>query len=434
MFGHLRIQSCRLEEQDRSLYHAHFCAVCHNLHGFAGWDASLLTNYDVTLWSLVAAGLVPEAANQRAQRRPCTAVPFRRVEVQPLGVQLGATLASLTILLAWAKLEDHRHDGGALLGRLGQAWLGRRERKARSYLLRQGYPLASLLELPGRQLEVEQGCSGSGRMRPERDLLALSAPTEAAIGDAFGWIAVLGHRPALQPELRRLGQAIARYVYLWDALQDLPRDRRSGDFNALLALWGHRFPAPPLRAGLEAALAVMREALTALGLERGRRKLCLDLVESLAGKVRQHPQLGRAAATPAVSRRRLDQAGFVHSSDCDCCDANCCDSGCDGCNLCEINCCDCQPGDACFEIDCLDCLDCWGCGCVPDCCDDVACCCLTDRMLGKRRQRRRRKDGETAPSSEPAPHRRCPHCGSRVRAPRDGSHPQSCPACRRELP
>lgn len=364
MFGHLRIQGCRLEDTDRSRYRSHFCSVCHNLHAFAGWDASLLTNYDITLWTLVAGALVPGVAERTPEQRPCTALPFRRVEVQPVPPEVGASLTALTVLLTWAKLQDHAQDGSRWTARLGQAWLASREGKARSYLEAKGYPLASLLQLPARQQQAEAAS-------PTR-LDRLSAPTREALRDAFGWIATLSQRPELEAALRELGDQIASFVYLWDALEDLPADDKAGGFNALRRVGGASLPTAVVRRELWGQLDAMEKAFNRLPLGASG-KLCADLVATLRAKVRQHPLLQQTSSAPPGTRRRWREAGFLHASDCDCCDCgnccdvNCCDSGCEGSNCCEISCCDCSPGDSCCEIDC----------CAGDC--DCCCCCCSDR-------------------------------------------------------
>lgn len=417
MFGHLRISRCRLGENDRSLYSSHFCSVCHNLHAFAGRDATLLTNYDVTLWSLVASGVSARDYAGTAPARPCTALPFRRVAVQTLTPETGASLAALTVLLAWAKLEDHRQDGGALLGRLGQLWLGGKEKKARDYLARRGYPLASLLELPALQAAAEK--------REAPDLDTLCRPTSQALSDAFAWIASLSARPDLVPPLRSLGQGLARFVYLWDALEDLEKDRRSGAFNAIRAVWGKRFGAGSVRGELSRSLDGVAQALDRLPLGN-RRKLCLELVESLRGSLAGHPALRQESVPAPGPRRRMAVAGFVRPSDCDC-DCDCGDSCCCDCGGGDHSCCGgsgCDGGDSARLLSCCDWLD---------CCSGCDCCCCYGDDDGPDREKKKTSRGGC--------------CGSGGKAARDGraSSPVEaraeveeeellCPGCRHDLP
>lgn len=377
MFGHLRIQSCRLGEKDRSIYRSHFCSVCHNLHAFAGRDATVLTNYDVTLWSLVASGVSARDYAGEKPAKPCTALPFRQVQVQTLTPETGASLAALTVLLAWAKFEDHRQDGGYLLGRLGKLWLGGKEKKARDYLAGRGYPLTSMLELPARQAAVER--------QTVTRLETLAAPTAEALSDAFAWIAVLAERPDLDAGLRRLGAELAAYVYLWDALEDLEKDLKRGAFNAIVAVWGTNFSSSVVKSELWHALDTVSRCLAALPLGN-RRKLCDDLVASLRASVENHPTLRGSSVLPPGPRHRLARAGFVRTSDCDC------DCG-DGC-CCEVSCCDCgkggesgccDHGSACKVVECCSWID---------CCTDWDCCfCCADDGDGDERKEKKQRGG-----------------------------------------
>lgn len=367
MFGYLRVKNCRLDEFDRTLYKSHFCSACHNLRSFGGWDASMLTNYDITLWGIVATGVRAQDYQMLPEQRPCTALPLKNVSVQPVSPEVGACQAAFTILLTWAKLEDNRQDGGApFLARLGQLWLGKREAKARDYLASTGFPVQAILDIPAAQQQAETSS--------ELSLDDLQGPTRHAVSEIFAWIGTLADRMDLLEPLRNLGAALADYIYIWDALDDLEKDRKRGDFNAISALWPTHFPKNHLRHLLLESLRQVEEALEDLPLGN-RRKLCQELVASLTQKVREHPEL--VVASPPVSgpRRTLAQAGFCDLCDCfeggcdgcNCCDVGCCDGGLDGCNCCEVSCCDCSPGDSCCEISCCDCC----------CCGDF-CCCISD--------------------------------------------------------
>lgn len=423
MFGYLRVKSCGLESADRTLYRAHFCSVCHQLSSHAGWDASLLTNYDVTLWNLVASGVSAECYRLPRQTKPCTAVPFRRVQVQPLTAEVGATLAAITVLLVWAKVEDAAQDGGKWLPRLARKWLGGKERRALDYLQASGYPVDTLLEIPLLQAAAEAA--------PEKTPASLVHATERALAAAFAWIGKLSVRPDLDGGLRRLGSAIATYVYLWDALDDLEKDDKSGDFNAIRALWGKRPDWQTYKELLLEALAAMEAQLQDLPLG-DRRPVCLQLVDTLRQNVAAHPELREICVAPRSPRAQLAKAGFVWAQ-CDdgcCCDCDCCDGAGDGCHCIECSCCDCSPGDSCVECNCEKCCcsgdhasscDCCSCDCCsgPDdsvivcidwCeCFDFCCCCDGEG----RRTRRQAKNSQESPAPTPETKTKlllCPGC------------------------
>lgn len=59
MFGFLRVPDRGLGPAEKLLYQSHFCAVCHSLHAETGRLSSLLTNYDITFWTLLGTALEP---------------------------------------------------------------------------------------------------------------------------------------------------------------------------------------------------------------------------------------------------------------------------------------------------------------------------------------------------------------------------------------
>src|SRR5262245_30976180 len=62
VFGAFGIPRRCLEGEERELYQAHFCGLCHALAEFGGKTSSLLTNYDLTFWLIVLGALEPPAA------------------------------------------------------------------------------------------------------------------------------------------------------------------------------------------------------------------------------------------------------------------------------------------------------------------------------------------------------------------------------------
>jgi hypothetical protein len=276
--------------------------------------------------------------------------------------------------------------------------LGRKESKAREYLQRQGYPLQTLLQLPERQAAAES--------QPRPSLESLAQPTRDALADAFEWIGRLAERSDLRADLRALGSGIAHYVYLWDALEDFEDDRRSGRFNALMAIWGPAFPPAEVRALLLGTLASLEQSLGRLPLG-SRRKLVGEVVESMRAQTLRHPDLRQKGLAPPSLRARQSKAGFLRTADtdCDCCDCccevGCCDHGREGCNCCEISCCDEKLGDSCCEFDCCDCF----------------CCCHNQRVgrgspCGQSLFRGIRSlfEAPASPSSEVPDDRLCPAC------------------------
>ena len=319
---------------------------------FGGRIASLLTNYDVTFWLLLQSALDSRPPSP-FQSAPCTALPWRSISLQPLSPEVGATLASLNLLLVHAKVEDDQADGETWKPRLARALYSQRFEKAENYLRERAINVDILLRLPKAQGEVERAAD------PTLDRLA--EPTEKTLGEVFASIAILQDKPELQAYLREFGENLGGYLYLWDALVDLPDDLRHGAFNALSACGISQPRDPRITLALNQRLSTLEGLLqeVALGPEGDLcRRLLASLRSELAGKV-------GCTARQAIPRptSRLARAGFLKAQSDEGCEGDCCNCGCCDCNMCDCNPCGDGNKDQCCEVSCCDCQN--GCCCCP---------------------------------------------------------------------
>ncbi len=236
MFGALRLARDCADVRQREVYSAHFCAACHALRAAAGRTAAVTVNYDQTVLALLLSALADPAS---PVARPCVAVPLRRVRVQPLSAAAAELLALANLGAVEAKLRDDLEDEGwtrrlsrhvALWGLRGSLARGRgRLAKPRFAEVRR-----FLAALPDRQRRVERQLRARPRAVDRAACLTRAAAPSAALGGAvFAAAAELSDRNDLRAQLRRGGAALARFVYVLDAIEDLHADRRRGRFNAL---------------------------------------------------------------------------------------------------------------------------------------------------------------------------------------------------------
>jgi hypothetical protein len=364
VFGSLRIAKDLLDEEQRLLYRAAFCAGCHALHDLCGRPASLLTNYDQTVLALVLAGL---GGAGEPERRACTALPFVTVPVQPLGDAAVALLAALDLGAVRAKLIDDVEDGDAPWSkRLALRALRGPQQRARAALRRLGFPVSLLDSLPARQAEAERA--------PRPTIESLAGPSVELTGQVFGHAALASDRARLGGWLRAFGEALGAIVYGLDAWDDRGADLRRGRFNAWIACG---IDDPRAVAGwLDRRLA---DAVAARGrLPLGAQGSVVDaLLQTLA---RRHAAIRAEAPARAVARERRE------AGDCDCacaCPCDCGDAGCCG----DVSCCAESGGGTAAE----------GSACSVDfCCCDPLCCWWTpggERRRSLRRARRATRTG-----------------------------------------
>lgn len=402
MFGILKVKKCGLEPADKQRYSAHFCGGCHAMVEFGGRLSSLLTNYDVTVWLLMATALEESLGQAKPpELKPCTALPFMRVWVHPLRPEVRKTLASLNLALVGAKIEDNLLDGES-------KWLGYAFRPLRSAhskaletLTELNFPVDVISSLAESQKAVET--------TPGSSLDDLSRPTEELLSCIFAFLATLYAPlpdPTLAEQLAQAGQALGSALYRLDALSDIEKDLKQGSFNALMSSFGSKSNKrwiisvqqfQQLSGMIAQSLDQLEAALSRLPLI-ATEPLIQGLLAHLRASSKQHLTKLKQSYSPSVaeptsgdwfglrrsfgwgSRQRRGRAAFVApiTIQCDGCDACC---ACDGCGSAGCDCCSGASCDACSAAECGACSCGEGCGgisCGEGCnCAELTCeCCI----------------------------------------------------------
>jgi hypothetical protein len=229
MFGIIRPCRNRLGPELRESWLAHLCGLCLALRDDHGHMARVVTNYD----GLVISALV-EAQVGRSRRAagPCA---LRGMQSADVAVGAGARLAAtVSLVLASAKVGDHVSDGDGVFARAPMRGVGRQVARrwaaqASATGLDLGFDTAVLVDAVRRQSSVE-ALAGVGS-----SVLVVTEPTETAAGEAVAQTAVLAGRPGNAEPLREVGRLFGRMAHLLDAVEDLEADRASGAWNPLSA-------------------------------------------------------------------------------------------------------------------------------------------------------------------------------------------------------
>ncbi|MEV6673202.1 DUF5685 family protein [Streptomyces sp. NPDC051162] len=401
MFGIVRPCRHRLSESMRTEWMAHLCGLCLALRGDHGQFARAATNYDGLVISVLVEAQSPRTEGANAWRRTAGPCPLRGMRTASVAQGEGARLAaSVSLVLASAKMRDHVADGDGLLARRPVAAAARRvaakwDRAGARTGSDLGFDTAVLVDAVERQAGVE-ALAGPGT-----SLLAITEPTETATAAAFGYTAVLAGRPANRAPLEEAGRLFGRLAHLLDAVEDLAEDAANGAWNPV-AVTGTDLAE--VRRLCDDAVHGVRLALREVDFaSKGQGRLAHVLLAHELGRAvdrafgatacgHQHgdepggdvqhgaqgwfgpPPVMPPAAPPEPPRRRR---GPVHGCavwaglfcTCQICctdytdpwngkkrDAWCDDCDCSGCDSCGdcCNCCDC-----CSNCDCCDC----GCDC-----------------------------------------------------------------------
>ena len=366
MFGIIRPCRHRLGGELGDAWRAHLCGLCLSLRDDHGQAARLATNYDGLIISVLAEAQADGAPERRTAGR-CPLRGMRRAEVA-IG-DCARLAATVSLILASAKIRDHADDGDGALGApgvrgaataLAARWAAASARTGREL----GFEVGVLTEAVGRQTAVEAAAG------PGTPLLAVTEPTETATAAAFAHTAVLVRKPGNAAALSEAGRLFGRIAHLVDAVEDLAADQASGAWNPLVAT----------ETGLAEARRLCDDALLGIRLIlretefRDARLVHALLVHELSRSVHRVFDGVADAAGPAESGdtdgdtlghahgRGLPLAGLAalaalpglmtlrHRRGC--CEGCCCDCGEDCCCECSCECsCECC-GDACCDSCC----------------------------------------------------------------------------------
>jgi len=217
MFGYVTADWTRLGEAQSLRYQSCYCGLCHALRRDFSPLCRMALNYDVTFLVLLLSSLFePEEVTREAR---CIAHPLHpRPCAQNVWTGYGA---AMTVLLSYEKCRDDWNDDRNPF-RLAESGLFRRAaRGAAARYPRQAGAIT-------RGLQALSALEARGAPEPD----AAANCFAGLLGELF----VPDGAGRWAPELRTLGEALGRFVYLADAAVDLSGDLRRKRYNPLTAL------------------------------------------------------------------------------------------------------------------------------------------------------------------------------------------------------
>lgn len=216
MYGYVRPEKGELKLREYEAFRGVYCGLCHELRRSYGPVFRFVVNYDFTFLAMLLAG----AEDGGTELRRCPYHPLRRTAC-PCRFPAMEAAADQSVILAYWKLRDGTADGGffkALGCRLLTACLRGAYRKASSRR-------TEFARTAERELEALSGLEKS------------SCASLDAAADKFARILEAASEGAASPErariLSQLLYHLGRIVYVLDAVDDLPEDERTGNYNPL---------------------------------------------------------------------------------------------------------------------------------------------------------------------------------------------------------
>ena len=218
MFGNLVAATKVLEEDELQRYRAVYCGLCRSLRRCFGQTARLTLNYDMTFLVLLLSSLYePE---EETGEHTCVRHP---VEAQPFAMsKLSDYAAHMNIAMAYLKCLDDWKDDKSLI-----AWSEAKTLRPGYEKVRERYPrqCAAIEEALDELSAIEQ----AGREDPDA--------AAACFGKMMREIFVY-KEDRWAETLRRMGDALGRFLYLLDAAMDLDEDAERKRYNPFLSLRG----------------------------------------------------------------------------------------------------------------------------------------------------------------------------------------------------
>ena len=215
MFGYVTANMGELTKQQQRRYSAVYCGICRRIRAQSGQLARLGLSYDMAFLAVLLMSLY-EPSEQNGNNR-CLIHPITRRDW--IDNEFVRYAADMNVALAYYNCLDDWQDDG----KRSAKWLAEAYEK----------------HLPDIETRWPRQC------RAIRDSLEnLSAlekancPNPDEPAGAFG--ALMGELLAVRedlwsPTLRKVGNALGRFIYLLDAELDYDKDRHKGKYNPFLA-------------------------------------------------------------------------------------------------------------------------------------------------------------------------------------------------------
>lgn len=219
MFGYVKIIKDELLVKEFNTYRAAYCGLCTYLRKNYGIYSSLFLNYDFVFLTL----LLDSESTYRSCKVNCPVKPFKKCNARQSSAGLEISAAA-EVILTWHKLSDSINDSHGL--KKTAAFILR-------LLLKKAYKKACKL-YPQYASAAENAMS---------ELAELEHSHEKSIDKTAHTFAALlsSSVPENMKNYRIIQQIlyhIARWIYITDACDDIEKDLKKGNYNAVAECFG----------------------------------------------------------------------------------------------------------------------------------------------------------------------------------------------------
>jgi hypothetical protein len=254
MFGYIKTYQSELKMGEFEQYRGVYCALCRRLGKRYGLLAQWSLSYDFTFLALMRLALSEECVGFKQARCPYN--PFKKRTCSCDTEQLDA-VADAAVLLTYHKLKDTVADSSFLKG-LGARLLlplAARDRR-RCAALHPDWDAAVAQQMANQAALERDGCSSAdAAAEPTAKLLELFFTTAAEDDNQ-------------KRVLARFGYCLGRWIYLLDAVDDLPDDRKHRNYNPFITEADDAIVRKRAEGSLNSSLAECKAAYELLTVRR----------------------------------------------------------------------------------------------------------------------------------------------------------------------
>ncbi len=223
MYGYIYVNEQELKLREFRTYRSFYCGLCQELHRRYGRSGQMVLNYDMTFLGILLTGLYePETL---FEEKRCLVHPVHTHQMADNSAV--AYAADMCVLLAYQKAEDDWEDEHIVSSRALAGLLKSGYNKIVQNYPRQGRAVEENIALLH---EIEKKAAGAGdrtvSLSETADIDYVSGLTGNFLAELFVW-----KDDIWQDDLRQIGFYLGKFIYLMDAVEDIDRDRKHGNYN-----------------------------------------------------------------------------------------------------------------------------------------------------------------------------------------------------------
>ena len=233
MFGYVTVCEPELKVKDLKKYRAYYCGLCRTLKEDYGFMGQMTLTYDMTFAVILLSSLYETTTKHEEHR--CKVHPAKRQHM--LQNEITSYAAAMNVLLAYYHMEDDWQDDRKVSSLMTKSLI---QGKAKKII--EKYPRQS--EIIRKSLKELGECEHENSM----DIDRAAGCFGRLMAELFVW-----KEDIWEKTLRKMGFYLGKFIYLMDAYEDLPEDRKKNRYNPLKEL----AKRPDYEAQMEQILRMM---------------------------------------------------------------------------------------------------------------------------------------------------------------------------------